>query len=137
MRVWRRVALKKIPKLRKLINEAENVMGLWIELQAKLGYGNLYKTPSYEKTIAGIFDYASWCLNNSHNRDTKRAVVCAFYEHLPRLEETRKDLPNRLSMEDFLKLKEDFKYLLPEKEHEEFVKEFLEKKMAKSNDPFS
>ncbi|HEY0100870.1 MAG TPA: hypothetical protein VGB76_18125 [Pyrinomonadaceae bacterium] len=128
MSVWRRVALEKIPKLRRLIEAAPNIMALWIELQLKLADDALYKTPSQEKTIAGIFDYASWCLNKSHNRDTQTAVVCAFYEHLPLMDEARKDLANRLSMEDFLRLRERFKYLLTDEEHEEFTREFLERK---------
>jgi hypothetical protein len=128
MNVWRRVALEKIPKLKKLIGEAPNVMALWIELQLKLAYGDFYQSPSNEKTIAGVFEYASWCLNKSHNWNTKTAVVCAFYEHLPKMKAVRKDLPNHLSMEDFLKLKQDFKYLLSDEEHQEFVKEFIERK---------
>ncbi len=133
MSVWRRVALEKVPKLRRLIEAAPNVMALWIELQLKLAYEDLYQSPSNEKTIAGIFDYASWCLNNSHNWDTKTAVVCAFYEHLPQMKEAREELPHRMSMEDFLKLKERFKYLLTEEEHEEFVREFLSRKAKPNN----
>ena len=136
MSVWRRVALEKIPKLRRLIEAAPNVMALWIELQLKLAHGDLYQSSLDEKVIAGIFNYASWCLNKSHNWDTKPAVVCAFYEHLPKMKEAREDLPNHMSMEDFLKLKEDFRYLLSEKEHEEFVKEFLRRK-AKPNNSFN
>ncbi|HYX72949.1 MAG TPA: hypothetical protein VE732_09265 [Nitrososphaera sp.] len=136
MSVWRRVALEKIPSLRRLIEDAPNVMALWIELQLKLAYGDLYQSPPNEKMIAGIFDYASWCLNKSHNWDTKTAVVCAFYEHLPKMKEARADLPNRMSMEDFLKLKEDFRYLLSDEEHEEFVKEFVKRK-AKPNNSFN
>lgn len=128
MSLWRKVALEKIQTLKKLIDKSPNVMALWIELQLKLDYGNFYQSRSNEKTIAGIFDYATWCLNRSRNRDTQTAVVCAFYEHLPQMKDARADLPNRLSMEDFLKLKQVFKYFLSDEEHEEFVKEFLKRK---------
>jgi hypothetical protein len=128
MSVWRRVALEKIPNLRKVIEAAPNVMTLWIELQLQLAYGGLYQSSSSEKIIAGIFNYASWCLNESHNWDTKTAVVCAFYEHLPTMKDARENLPSRLSTDDFLKLKQDFKYLLSDREHEEFVKEFMKRK---------
>ena len=132
MNMWRKVAFEKTPKLKKLIEKVPNVMALWIELQLKLAYGDFYQTPSNEKTIAGIFDYASWCLNKSHNWDTKTAVVCAFYEHLPKMAAVRKDLPDYLSMEDFMKMAQDFKYLLSDEEHQEFVKEFLELKRRKT-----
>jgi hypothetical protein len=127
--VWRKTALEKIPELRRLIEESRNVMSLWIDLGLKLD--RLYQSQSDEKTIAGIYDYASWCLNHSHNGDTQTAVVCAFYEHLPQQEATRKDIPNRLSMDDFLKVKEVFKHLLSDEEYERFVKEFLQQKAGR------
>ena len=43
---------------------------------------------------------------------------------------SRDDLPNRLTRDQFEKLKHRFKYLLDDDEHEQFVQEFLKKKAA-------
>ena len=123
MSLWRRIALAKLPELRSLINSAPNIMALWIELQLKLG--SLYGDPANEQLISRVYDFASWSLNDSRNLDTRTAVVCAFYEHLPKMPTARADLPNQLRLEDFEKLKQSFKYLLTEQEHEEFINEFL------------
>jgi len=124
MSAWRRVALAKMPKCRRQIEKADNIMMLWIDLW--LEFERAYQGTMDEELIASVYSYASWCLAHSNNSDLQTAAIVRFYEHLPRNEAIRKDLPNRLTRADFLGLKEVFKYFLSEEEHREFVSEFLE-----------
>jgi hypothetical protein len=126
MRKWKRTALETIPRLRPLILGCDNVMQLWIELQLSLE--ELYQSPKMGKAIDGIWRFARWSMEESHNWDTQEAVCCAFYEHIPKMAYSRADLPNRLSEKEFERLKERFKYLLTDEQHRALIKEFYEKK---------
>jgi hypothetical protein len=122
MSAWRRVAIAKVPQLRTLIEQAESVGMLWIDLYIK--FEMAHHPPPDETLIAGVYDYASWCLIRAHNDDIATSAIVSFYEHLPRDAEVRKQLHRWLSVEDFEGMKEVFRYHLSEEEHAEFVRQF-------------
>jgi hypothetical protein len=122
MSAWRRVAIEKVPKLRTLIEQAESVGMLWIDLY--LAFEKAHFPPPDETLIAGVYAYASWCLIGAHNDDIATPAIVSFYEHLPVDAEVRKQMHRWLSVEDFEGMKEVFRYHLSEEEHADFVEEF-------------
>ena len=124
---WKRVALEKFPHLRELIEEDKTTTDLWIDLLWNLE--DAYKEiPVNGKFIDAVYDYASWSLVESNDDDVQSSALIHFYENLPRFNEiARNDIPNRMSRENFLGMKEIYKYSLSEEEHAAFMKEMLEK----------
>ena len=118
---WRQAAYELLPSFRDLVERAEDVGMLWIEL-ADLKIEPMDETLADDE-ISGLFRYASWCLL-SENEKCQNAALIDFYERLP-LNQLRTNLHNHLSIEDFLGLKEIFEYNLSKEEHEKFVKEFM------------
>jgi len=118
---WRQVAYELLPSFRELVERAEDVSMLWIEL-SDLKIEPMDETLSDDE-ISGLFHYASWCLL-SKDEKCQNAALIDFYERLP-LNQLRTNLHNHLSVEDFLGLKEIFEYNLSKEEHGKFVEEFM------------
>jgi hypothetical protein len=121
-RLWRQVGIEKIPRCQRIFEEADSAMRLWIDLWFPLV--DAHRSPADEELIGQIYDYASWCWKESRNYDTRTAVACAFYEHLPLEPSVRRQVGKWLSAEEFDGLKEVFRYHLTAKEHAEFSREF-------------
>lgn len=130
MSKWRRIALEKVPLCKKLIEEADNPMSMWIEFLLRLEQAYEAEPPE-EKVIQQIFDYAAWCLRysaKSKSYGMATEVTVAFYEHLPTHEKIRRDLRYRVSREDFMFIGSSWNYLLSEKEGEKLEREFFSPK---------
>jgi hypothetical protein len=112
--------------LRKVIEETENPMALWIELRFQLG--NHYSEEPRDDVISRFYQYAKWCFFDSKSSDVVNAVACAFYEHIPEDKILRDDLHRWLSVSDFTALKDVFQYLKHPSQFHEFKKEFLAKR---------
>lgn len=97
MSAWRRQIIERLPELRALAESADNPMALWIELlhpceeACKRGDGDL---------VSRVYAAARWFFE-SPSDDLRTAVVCAFYESLPRSQILWEDLPSRMSHSEF------------------------------------
>ncbi len=130
MSSWRRIALEKLPEYRDLIEHADNPMALWIDLHIKFKEVYRAETPD-DGVIRRFYEYARWCLESPGARDylseAGSAAACAFYEHLPQNGVIRRDLPRWLSRDEFLGLRDVFRYHLSDEEYRIFEAEFLGK----------
>ena len=120
---WRKAANELLPTFRDLVEGAEDVSMLWIEL-SDLKIESMDESPLSDDEISNLFRYASWCLL-SGDQKCQNAALIDFYERLPLNPRIRNDLHKHLSVEDFLGLKEIFEYNLSKEEHEKFVEEFM------------
>jgi hypothetical protein len=125
--MWRRLALEQMPSLHQIISEADGPMMMWIELRLAL-YLAYDQQPRDEMVISQVYGYARWCFFGSGNPALVTAVAYAFYEHLPQERETRRDLPKRLSIDEFEQLRGVFEYHLGEAGLKELAAEFREAK---------
>ena len=119
---WRQAAYELLPSFRELVERAEHVGMLWIEL-SDLRIEAMDETTLSNDEISDLFRYASWCLL-SNDEKCQNAALQDFYERLP-LNQLRANLHNHLSVDGFLGLKEIFEYNLSKEEHEKFVEEFM------------
>ena len=94
-------------------------MMAWIDIE--FACEDAYRDQNAE-FIDRVFAYARWCLN-SRSIDTRTAVALCFYEHLPEDPRARADMPNRLSLSEFEKLRDLFQYQLKD-DFPAFEKEF-------------
>ena len=129
MSAWRRTALETLPEYRQTVADAENPMAMWIDLY--LHFKDLYVADELNDELIGrFFKYARWCIQSPGEgrflSDAGTAAVCAFYEHLPETEMIRRDLPRRLTREEFIGLREAFRYHLSEDKFRELEAEFLD-----------
>jgi hypothetical protein len=124
MSAWRRVAIEKIPRYRRLIAESDNIYCLWSDLFDKFRKAHL--EPTDEELIRQVYDYGWWCVD-SRGWDSSNAGIVSFFEELPRFPEVRAQLPKWLTPEAFNGMKEIFRYhLRSDKEYEAFIREFYE-----------
>jgi hypothetical protein len=127
MSAWKRVALERLPEYRRVIDDAESPMALWVELHSH--FQEAYQTDASDDLIRRFYEYARWCRQSpgrdSELSDAGTAAVCAFYEHLPRDAAARHDLGRWLTRAEFSDLREVFRYHLSEHEFAEFEAEFL------------
>jgi hypothetical protein len=106
MSAWRRQIIERLPEFRTLAETAENPMALWIELlypceeACKRGDGDL---------VSRVYAAARWFFE-SPSDDLRTAVVCAFYEHLPRSAMLWEDLPRRMSHSEFRTIRPCLEY---------------------------
>jgi hypothetical protein len=128
MQFWRQ-ALEVFPEHKSLIEEClefdPRVSGFWFELLTR--FEEAYVEPINEDVIARTFEFGLWCLAESNDEEVQTAAIHMLYEELPKNPAARRDLPNRLTRENFLGLMYVFKYPLPnDDERKAFIKEFLE-----------
>src|SRR5437868_5806976 len=109
MSAWRRAAIEKIPRFRKLIEESQSVGMLWVDLWFE--FVKAHSDPHDEEFIGRFYDYAWWCAN-SPDPDTSTAGVLCFYEHLPTQPTVRAHMAKWLSAEQFNGMGEIFRYHL-------------------------
>ena len=124
MSAWRRKAIQELPHLRSHIERSDSVGMLWTKLWLIFVEAN--SDPKDDATIRGTYNFALWCVAESHDDQIATSTVCHFYEHLPSERPVRKELPKHMTTADFLGMKEVFKYHMTPEEHEAFLNEFLE-----------
>jgi hypothetical protein len=106
MSAWRRIALERLPELRKVIEESASPMALWIEL---LGEFHEAFSDDNQTRIMKILDFSRWCWRAA-DPDTVNAVACAFFEHLPAHNGMRASIPRWFSRAEFQELRSVFAY---------------------------
>ena len=128
MEAWKEKALDIFPERQAWIEELledDREGALWFGLLTEFEAA-YEKSPIDEDFIRRVYEYAWWCLDPALGEDMVSAVVIYFFEQLPTNEAVRRDLPSRMTREEFLGVKELFRYNLTEEEYEAFIKEFLE-----------
>lgn len=124
MSAWRRAALGCLPsRHREAIERNEDVGMLWVDLW--LAFTEAHLEPVDEETIRGVYEFAGWCVGESHNDDIQTTAALHFYEHLPTDKRVRERLPEHMTRQEFLGFTDVFKYHLSPEEHDEFVEDFL------------
>lgn len=113
--------MQRLPECRQVIEAAESPMALWIEL---LGACEEACKKQEDDLVRRFYDFARWCWQ-SPNGDTRTAVTCAFYEHLPTTPVLRRDMPRHLGRAAFGELREVLRYHLSPEEAAGFEQEFL------------
>jgi hypothetical protein len=126
MSAWRRVAIAKIPRLRSLIERAENIWRLWTELFTEFAVA--HSDPIDEELIDQIHSYALWCIDSPDVQTYNAAVLC-FYEDLPIHPEVRQHMAAWMSEDEFRRADEVFRYHLKSDDaFDEFVRDFYQQK---------
>ena len=126
MSAWRRVAIEKLPRFKQKIEHSDSIGMLWIDLL--LAFERAHNDPPDEETIRRIYDFAWWALGEAGDDDIGSATVCAFFEHLPTNKCVRRLMPHYMTREQFLGIRDVFKYFLSPDEHREFVNDFLRRR---------
>ncbi len=122
MSVWRKEAIKRLPRLRQAIEGSESVGVLWIELWHRFTDAHRSEEPD-DVTIEGIYQFARWCRNESHNDDVLTTVMTHFYEDLPTDKYVCERIHSFMAKNEFIMTGEAFKYHLSSDEHEQFMRQ--------------
>jgi hypothetical protein len=122
---WRAEAISRLPEHRKLIENAEGMMALWIELC--LLFERAYASPADSDLIRKIYEYARWCCNRPRvddpGDDPLTCVCCAFFEHIPTIPAAHRDMHHWFTVSDVLESKGVFSYLIGDDDFENLVSE--------------
>ncbi len=123
MAKWRAEAIKRLPELRKVIDSAQSVMALWVELQS--AFVSAYKEPRNHSLIARVYSYARWCQSAPRGRDAGcdpgTAVCVAFFEHIPTIEPARNDMPRWFTRSEVIAGRELFSYHIGDVAYRELI----------------
>jgi hypothetical protein len=107
---WRGEAIRRLPRLSKVIASAECLSWLWIDLE--LAFAKAYRAdPRDESIIAGVYAFADWCLQAPRDAHPGRDPVSAailFYEFLVGFRPARDDMPRWFKYEEVAQNKEWF-----------------------------
>lgn len=106
MSAWRREGIERLPEFRSLIEQASSPMSLWIDLW--LAFEDAFSKGNSER-LSKILGYARSCWS-SPGDDVVTAVMCGFFEHLPRRAAIRQAMPTLISSTEFTALREVFRY---------------------------
>ena len=96
---------------------------LWVDLWLK--FVDAHHDPIDEDTIRGTFEFAWWSVTDSGDPDATTAAICHFFEDLPTDPRVRELLPQFMTCEQFLGMRELFRYHLSSDEHRQFVDDFV------------
>src|SRR5688500_2281147 len=115
MALWRAEAIARLPELQRTIAAADSVMALWTELS--IDFKQAYeRKPRNDSLIARIYSYADWCVTAPRGADARHdplsAVAACFYEHIPRHDLARHDMPRWFLAKDVEFARRTFSYLL-------------------------
>jgi hypothetical protein len=126
MSAWRRVAIEKLSRFRRLIEESESTGMLWVDL--RYAFIKAHSDPLDQELIGQVYDYAWWCVN-SPDPDTSTAAALGFYEHLPTEPGVRAQIARWLSAAQFNDMGETFRHHLDSyEEYRRFVWEFYDQR---------
>lgn len=131
MSAWRREASKRLPELQRIIASrgVDNPMMLWIELSAKFGHLCEEQPPPLD-LLRRIWDYARWCIYRVEGKsspyldDAGNGAALGFCEHLIDTEARRMLLPQVMTRQDYLSLKDLLVYHNTEEQYEDGLKRF-------------
>jgi len=114
METWKEKAIELLLTHREDIEAHESIDDLWDSFDI-LFVDAHQKNPADSKTIAAIYDYARWCLNQSGDRWISAQGI-DFFESLPDDAIVWEELPKHMSYKEFQSLDELLRYYrTPEK----------------------
>jgi len=99
MSMWRRMAIEKLPKQRETIEKSESLGKLWMDLWFEFREAHI--DPVDVQTIRGCYEFAWWCIGESHSKSVAGDALMGFYENLLDDSVVRKRLPEFLSVDQF------------------------------------
>jgi hypothetical protein len=115
--------LKRLPELRRTIDEAHSVMDLWIDRTTR--FEDAYRTPRNDDLIARIYAFSAWCLGAPRNADAGRdpctAAMVAFDEHIPKTKAAREEMPRWFTVNEVAKSRSLFGYFLDDEKFDELL----------------
>jgi hypothetical protein len=121
---WRRKAFELFPESRVIVEQAPSVHRLFFQLL--LDVQEAYRAiPPKSDLIDRTYAFAAWCFAPRQNPKLRGAAVASFYEHLADFGPARRDLPNRLTREQFTEMAPAFRLVLDDREFQRFRVEFL------------
>ena len=124
MSAWRRRAVALFPERRAEVERTPSIYQMWFALLMDLQHA--YRAiPIEQDLIERIYSYAAWCFAPKQNPELRGAVAVSFYEHLADFGPARRDLPRRLTREQFTELVPAFRTVLEPREFEAFEREFF------------
>jgi hypothetical protein len=121
---WRRYAMQMIPYRAKSAEQATSLHALWFELLSDLQAAYRDHTALGDR-IEPIWAFATWCFDPKRNKTVCSAVAVSFYEHLAHFGPARRELPQRLTREQFEELLPAFGGALEDSEYDAFVADML------------
>ena len=123
MENWKRKAVELFPEIQGEISEADNPMGLWIEIA--FWFDEAYVEPRNEDFIRRVYRFEEWCLEQDEGSTAAEhlptCVVTAFWEHIPTNPLAREDMPRWFSIEEVNANRHIFEYLLDEGNFDELA----------------
>lgn len=126
MKSWKRVAMKYLPEMRKDIKSSINIYDMWLFLW--IAFKEHYEhTPVNRDLIKRFYKFANWCVWDAESEEIANAAAINFYEYLPTIEAVRQDIPFNMVKEDFIGMKNLFRYNLSEEEFEQFFSDTIAK----------
>ena len=128
MSAWRRIAIQRLPKHRRAIQESKSVCELFVALDNH--FTSAHREPIDEQTIRGFYEFAWWAVAVSGNDQIRSEAANGFFEDLPKDKRVRELLPCYMTREQFLEMVKIFGYDLTPEEHSEFVQDFLKRREA-------
>jgi hypothetical protein len=122
---WRAEAITRFPEHQKMIERAEGLMALWIDLCSL--FERAYESPVQPDLIRRIYEYAHWCMDRPRvddpGDDPPTCVCCAFFEHIPTIPAARKEMHRWFNIGEVLSSAEVFSYLIGQDDFEKLVAE--------------
>ena len=119
---WRKEAFDRLPEFRGFLQEEKSASLFLGEMADQLHKAYLQKN---EDLIRRIYDYAKWCLAAPQGMDASNdlptIVTVAFFEHLPRHEEIRRDIGRWFPKKEIEGMKQIFLYHGTEAQFQEML----------------
>jgi hypothetical protein len=86
-------------KIQRTISSSKDAYALWGDVF--LEFKDAHDDPPDESFIAGVYDYAKWCITQYGNADLLTATIVSFWEELATDQQVVRDLPRWLSTPEF------------------------------------
>ena len=108
---WRHEAFKRLPGLRKQLQQEKTLFGFCHAVYDELcrAYDR-----NDEALIRSIYRFSEWCLEQPESEKTEEdlptAISLCFFEHLPEKDRIRKDLSRHFPRSFLVSMKEIFCY---------------------------
>jgi hypothetical protein len=121
--IWRELAMEHLPDFRDVILAATSHVDFWWSIKELLSDAG---TSEAQRTkVQSIYDYAWWCVALSGNEDLATEVGTYFYEDLSVFSDFGGQVPKFVTLSQFERLEQFFRYCLSDDEYAIFRSRFL------------
>ena len=128
-------AIEYFPHLKEKIDECQNTMQLWIELDLELEKAYQKEDRSY---IDSLFRYMKWCFDHleqlpkAQGDDMYQSITVTVLENLPTIKNAWPDIPKYFSPNTFRELRRAFMYHITQREYDQ-IESLYKKKRGKNS----